>query len=320
MLRLGGAGAVMPFAARAQRSAMPVVGYLSNGSREAFAPYVDAFLGGLREVGFDDGRNVAVEFRWLEGQFHRAPAAIADLIDRMPGVLVMSEVGLRVLPAGTTTPIVALFAADPVKYGNVASFNRPGGSVTGVQMFTYELGTKRLQLLREIVPNAAVIAVMANPANPVRAAGDDVAAVIVSARAAGQRIEILNASTPAEIDAAFAGMAEKRVGGLLVMGDPFFNNRREQIIGLAARHAIPALYEWRQFTEIGGLASYGASFTDTQRQMGRHAGTVLKGAKPAELPIVQTVKVELVVNLKTARTLGIDVPQSLSGRADEVIE
>lgn len=320
MLRLGGAGAVTPFVARAQRSAMPVVGYLSNGSRAAFAPYVDAFLGGLREAGFDDGRNVAVEFRWLEGQFQRAPAAIAALIDRQPSVLVMSEAALRVIPAGLATPIVVLFAADPVKYRNVASYSRPGGSVTGVQMFTYELGTKRLQLLREIVPDAAVITILANPANPTPAAKDDLGSVVGFARVSGQRIEILDASTPAEIDAAFAGMAEKRVGGLLVMGDPFFNNRREQIIRHAAQHAIPALYEWRQFTEIGGLASYGASFTDTQHQMGRHAGAILKGAMPAELPIVQTVKVELVINMKTARTLGIDVPQSLSGRADEVIE
>lgn len=307
-------------AARAQSRARPVVGYLSNGSRDAFAPFVDAFLGGLREAGFDDGRNVAIEFRWVGGQFSRTQALIAELIALRPDILVMSESALRVLPAGLTIPIVALFAADPVKYGNVASYNRPGGNVTGVQMYTYELGTKRLQLLREIVPGAAVITVLANSANPIPAAKDDLAAVVASARAAGQPIEMLGASTPAEIDAAFATMAERRAAGLLVMGDPFFNSRREQIIGLAARHAIPALYEWRQFTEIGGLASYGASFTDTQRQMGRHVGTVLKGANPAELPIVQTVTVELVINMKTARTLGIDIPQTLSGRADEVIE
>ncbi|MBL8699867.1 MAG: ABC transporter substrate-binding protein [Alphaproteobacteria bacterium] len=320
MLRLGGAGAVGPFTARAQRTAMPVVGYLSNGSRDAFAPYVGAFLGGLREAGFDDGRNVAIEYRWIGGQFSRVSALVAELIDRKPDVLVMSEAALRVVPAGLTIPIVALFAADPVKYSNVASYSRPGGGVTGVQMFTYELGTKRLQLLREIVPSPAAITVLANPANPVPAAKDDLGSVVEFARAAGQRIEILGASTPAEIDAAFAVMAERRAAGLLVMGDPFFNSRREQIIGLAARHAIPALYEWRQFTEVGGFVSYGASFTDTQHQMGRHAGAILKGAKPAELPIVQTVKVELIINMKTARTLGIEIPQSLSGRADEVIE
>lgn len=316
----GGAAAVPSISAHAQPRATPVVGYLSSGSKEAFAPYVDAFLGGLREAGFDDGRNVAVEFRWIEGRFERSAALIAELIDRKPSVLVVAETSLRALPAGTTIPIVALFAADPVKYGHVASYNRPGSNTTGVQMFTFELGTKRLQLLREIVPNASGIAVLANPANPSPAARDDLAAVVEYARAVGQRTEILGANNEAEIDAAFAVMAEKRMGGLLVMGGPFFNNRREQIVALAARHAIPALYEWRQFTEIGGLASYGASFTDTQRQMGLHVGAILKGAKPAELPIVQTVKVELVLNQKAAHALNLAFPQSLLGRAEEVLE
>jgi len=317
---LGGAAAAVPLAARAQQRAIPVVGYLSSGSREAFAPYVDAFIGGLRDSGFVDGRNVVVEFRWVEGRFERAPALVAELMDRNPSVIVVSENALRALPAGTTVPVVVLFPADPVRYGHVASFNRPGANISGVQMFSFELGAKRLQLLRELVPNAALIAVLVNPAYPAQSARDDLAAVVETARAVGQRIEILDAGAPVEIDAAFAVMAEKRAAGLLVMADPIFNNRREQIVALAARHAIPALYEWRQFTEIGGLASYGASFTDTQRQMGRHAGAILRGAKPAELPIVQTVKVELVLNQKTANALGLTMPQSLTGRADEVIE
>ncbi len=318
---LGGAAAVSPIVARAQLRAMPVVGYVSNGSREAFAPYVAAFVGGLSEAGYVEGRNVAIEYRWAEGRSERRPALIAELVGRPVSVLVISGGAVNAARSATTTlPIVVLFGADPVRDGYVASFNRPGGNITGASMFTYELGPKRLEVLRELVPNAAVIAVLANPTNPGSEPKSDLTSVEVAARAVGQRIEILRASNDDELDAAFTAMAELRAGGLLVMADPFFNNRRERIVALAARHAIPAIYEWREFAEAGGLMSYGSSFTDGQRQIGRYVGAILKGAKPAELPVVQNVKVELVVNLNTAKNLGFTIPQSLTGRADEVIE
>ncbi len=295
--------------------------YVSPGSRDAFAPYVAAFLSGLGETGHVEGRNVAIEFRWAEGRFDRLPALVTDLVDRQVSVLVTTSRAVNAARAATTTiPIVVLFGADPVRDGYVASFNRPGGNITGASMFTYELGPKRLEVLRELVPNAAVIAVLANPTNPGSEPKADLASVEDAARAVGQRLEIVSASNDGDIDAAFATMAERRVGGLVVMAGPFFNLRRERIVALASRHAIPAIYEWREFTEAGGLMSYGSSFTDAQRQVGRHVGAILKGANPAVLPVVQNVKVELVVNLRTAKTLGITIPQSLSGRADEVIE
>ena len=318
---LGGIAAASPLAARAQQPAIPVVGYVSNGSRDAFAPYVAAFVGGLSDAGFVEGRNVAIEYRWVEGRFERRTAFIAELVGRPVSVLVISAGAMSAARAATTTiPIVALFSADPVKDGIVASFNRPGGNITGASTFGFELGPKRLELLREIVPSAAVIAILINPATPGPGPQADLDSVAAAARAVGQRIEIFNASSDGELDAAFAALAERRVGGLLVMADPFFNNRRERIVALAARHAIPAIYEWREFAEAGGLMSYGSSLTDAQRQIGRYVGAILKGAKPAELPVVQNVKVELVVNLITAKALGLTIPQTLTGRADEVIE
>ncbi len=318
---LGGIAAASPFAARAQQRAMPVVGYVSNGSRDAFAPYVAAFVGGLSDAGYVEGRNVAIEYRGVEGRFERRPAFIAELVDRPVTVLVVSGSGANEARVATTTiPIVAQFSSDPVKSGYVASFNRPGGNITGASQFTNDLGPKRLELLREIVPSAAVIAVLSNLANPGPDPSASLDAVVAAARALRQRIEIVNAGSDGEIDAAFAVMAERQVGGLVVLPNAFFNGRREKLVALAARHAIPAIYEWREFAEAGGLMSYGSSFTDAQRQIGRYVGTILKGAKPAELPVVQNVKVELVVNLITAKALGLTIPQSLTGRADEVIE
>ncbi len=318
---VGGAVVAVPLAASAQLRAMPVVGYVSNGSREAFAPYVAAFIGGLAETGYIEGQNVAVEYRWVEGRFDRRPALIAELVGRPVNVLVVSGSGVNEARAATTTiPVVAQFSSDPVKSGYVASFNRPGGNITGASQFTNELGPKRLELLREIVPGAAVIAVLSNPENPGPDPGATLNAVVAAGRAVGQRIEIVTAGSDGEIDAAFAVMGERQVGGLVVLPNAFFNSRREKIVALAAHHAIPAIYEWREFADAGGLMSYGTSFTDAQRQVGRYVGAILKGAKPAELPVVQNVKIELVVNLKTARTLGLTIPQSLFGRADEVIE
>jgi ABC-type uncharacterized transport system substrate-binding protein len=315
-----GAAATWPIAARAQQPAMPVIGFLNGQSPDRFAPYVAAFRQGLNETGFIEGENVAIEFRWANGRLDQLPALAAELVDRRVNVIIASGgTPLAAKAATATIPIVALSGGDPVRAGLVASFNRPGGNVTAVAMFAYSLGPKRLELLREI-PKAKAIAVLVNPSNPDPESKFDTQAVEAAARAVGQQINILNASSEHDIDAAFVTLVQRGDDALLVMSDPFFNSQREQLVALAARHMIPAIYEWREFATAGGLMSYGSSITDAYRQLGVYAGKILKGEKPADLPVMQAVKVELIINLKTAKALGITFTLSLLGRADEAIE
>jgi ABC-type uncharacterized transport system substrate-binding protein len=318
---LGGAAAAWPLAGRAQQQTMPVIGFLASysASGDAAAQNAAAFRRVLSEIGYVEGRNVMIDYRYGEGNYDRLPELAAELVRRQVNVLVAAGgSGLEAKAATTTIPIVAMIGGDPVSSGHVASLNRPGGNLTGVALFAYSLGPKRLEVLRELIPNAKLIAVLANPANV--PALSDTRAVEAAAGAAGQHIAVLTATSESEFEPAFAAMVQQRADALLVMADPYFNNRREQLVALAARHAIPAIYEWREFATSGGLMSYGSSLADAWRQMGIYVGRVLKGEKPADLPIMQAVKVELVINLKTAKALGLTFPITLLGRADEVIE
>jgi putative ABC transport system substrate-binding protein len=318
---LGGSAAVWPLATRAQQPALPVIGFLASysASADAAAQNVAAFRQGLSEAGYVEGRNVMIEYRYGEGNYDRLPELAAELVRRQVNVLVAGGgSGLVAKAATTTIPIVTAIGGDPVLSGHVASLNRPGGNLTGVALFAYSLGPKRLEVLRELIPNAKLIVVLANPANI--QALSDTRDVEAAARAAGQHIAVLTATNERDFEPVFATIAQQRADALLVMADPYFNNRREQLIALAARHAIPAIYEWREFATSGGLMSYGSSLVDSWRQMGIYAGRILKGEKPADLPVMQAVKVELVINLKTAKTLGLTFPITLLGRADEVIE
>ena len=318
---LGGATATWPIAVRAQQPAMPVIGFFSLGSPGAFADQLPAFRTGLKEEGFEEGRNVAFEFRWLGTGYDRARAAAAELVTRRVDIIVATTSAVSVAKAATTTiPIVAVFGGDPVKAGFVASLNRPGGNVTGVGLFAFSLGPKRFELLRELVPSAQLIAVLVNPSQPDPEARNDANEVAAAARAVGQQISMLNASSESDIDSAFAAIVQQGAGALLVMADPTFNDHRQQIVALAAHHAIPAIYEWRQIAQAGGLMSYGSSLADAIRHLGTYVGRVLKGTKPIDLPVMQAVKIELVINLKTAKALGLTFPITLLGRADEVIE
>jgi putative tryptophan/tyrosine transport system substrate-binding protein len=317
---LGGAAAAWPLAARAQQPAMPVIGYFAAGSPERFADRIAAFREGLRKTGFVEGRNVAIEQRWSDAGFDSMPALAAELVAHKVDVLVTSNVPTIAKAATTSIPIVSLFPSDPVRSGLVASLNRPGGNLTGVAIFAFSLGPKRFELLRETVPSAKLMAVLANPKQLDPGSQADLADVEAAARALGQRIAIFNASTVADFEPTFAAMAAQGTDALLVMGDPFFNNNRERLIALAARLAIPAIWEWREMALAGGLMSYGTSLTDAFRLLGDYAGQVLKGAKPADLPVQQAVKIELVLNMKTAKALGVTFPITLLGRANEVIE
>jgi putative tryptophan/tyrosine transport system substrate-binding protein len=319
---LGGAAA-WPVAARAQQQTLPVVGYLTLASREwstiAEAPY----LKGLREAGYIAGQNVSIEYRYADWQEDRLPGLVGDLVRREPAVLmsVGGDATLRAIKAATTTiPIVCVFGDDPVKSGHVAALNRPGGNITGVVMFSRSLGVKRLELLREVVTNAKPIAVLFHPSDADEESRTDLNNVQSAARAVGQDLFLEGAAGEHEIEVAFASMARAGAGALLVMADPFFASKRQQLVNLATRYAIPAIYEWREFSVDGGLMSYGTSLADARRQVGVYAGKILSGAKPADLPVMQAVKVELVLNLKTAKSLGLTIPLSLLGRADEVIE
>ncbi len=318
---LGGAAAAWPLAARAQQPAMPVIGFLHPASADAIANRLRVFRRGLKEAGFVEGENVTVDYRWAEGQLDRLPALAAELVRRRVAVIVApaaNEVGLAAKAATTTIPIVFAVSEDPVKLGLVASLARPGGNVTGVNFFNAELNAKRLELLRELIPHAKRIGLLINP--DVISGAVAVRDVEAAAPAMGLQTQVVNASTSGEIDAAFATFARERPDALFVTGNPLFNSRRLQLALLAARHAIPASYASRDYPEDGGLMSYGTNVADAYRQVGIYAGRILKGAKPADLPVVQATKFELVINHKTASMLGLTVPPTLLARADEVIE
>jgi putative ABC transport system substrate-binding protein len=315
---LSGAAAAWPLAARAQQSAMPVVGFLNTLGQNDRPNLPAAFRRGLGETGYVDGRNVAIEYRFAENQHDRLPALAADLVGRKAAVIAATGGGASVLAAMAATktiPIVFTTGGDPVQEGYVASLNRPGGNVTGVSMFSTFLASKALGLLHELVPNAALIALLANPKLPESARMPSDAQE--AARTLGQQLLVLHASTPSEIDAAFATMRQRRAGALLVGGDPFFSSRRQQIVALAARDAIPAMYINREFVEEGGLISYGNDTLDNYRRAGVYVGRILNGASPADLPVDQATKFEFVINLKTAKTLALEVPPGLSARAIE---
>jgi putative ABC transport system substrate-binding protein len=317
-----GSAAAWPLGARAQQQpATPVVGFLGTASSGPFAHLVAGFRRGLQETGFVEGRNAAIEYRWAEGQYDRVPALAADLVSRQVAVIVTvgGEASAAAAKAATATiPIVFNTGSDPVKLGLVTSLARPGGNATGVNIFTTELVEKRLGLLRDLVPAATTVAVLSNP--NFAAAVANVRESEAAARAIGKEVVIFNASSDAEIETAFVNIVQARPGAMLVGPDPFFNSRRGLIVALAARHAIPAIYEWREFAEAGGLISYGTSLVGAYRQQGIYAGRILKGEKPADLPVVQLSKFELVINLNTARALGLAIPPGVLAIADEVIE
>ncbi len=318
---LGGAAAAWPLAARGQQLAMPVIGYLHSASPGPFVNLVAAFRRGVSEAGFVEGQNVAIEYRWAEGQVDRLPALAAELVRRRVGVLVTAGgelVALAAKAATSTIPVVFSIGGDPVKAGLVASFNRPGGNMTGLTLFTESLEAKRIGLLRELVPKARAIAVMIDPNIP--GSEDQTKEAQGALAQIGVRSVVLAVNSEKDLDPAFATMARERVDGLVVSSSPYFNNRRVELSVLAARHQMPAIFEFREFADAGGLMSYGASLTDGYRQVGAYAGRILKGERPADLPVVQPTRFELVINLRTAKVLGLEVPPMLLARADEVVE
>ena len=317
---LGGAAA-WPLAARAQQPAMPVIGFLNPTSPDPNVDLLRAFRQGLKETGYVEGENVAIEYRWAENQIDRMPALAAELVRKQ--VAVIATTGATVAASAakavtTTIPIVFLTGADPVESGLVASLARPGGNLTGINLLTIDLTAKRLELLRELVPAATRVAVLANPAGPAPEAM--LRDVETAARAMGLQVQVLNAGTSPEIDAAFASFVRERPDALFVGPDPFFVSRRVQLVHLASRHAVPAAYTQRDYAVAGGLMSYGSNLMDAFRQVGVYTGRILKGAKPADLPVVQPSKFELVINHQTARMLGLTVPDKLLANADAVIE
>jgi putative ABC transport system substrate-binding protein len=317
---LGGATFAWPLAARAQQPTMPVIGFVNVASANGYAPLLSAFLKGLSETGYVDGRNVAIEYRWAEGRTDRLPAMVTDLVDRQVAVIAATTTpaALAAKAATKTLPIVFTTADDPVQLGLVASLNQPGGNVTGVTQTNLEMAAKRLQILHELAPTVSVVALLVNPGNPVAAA--NIKELHAAARTLGLELHVLNASTERDLDGAFAKLIELRAGGLVIGGDPFFTSRIEQLAALTVRHAVPAIFQYREFTVAGGLLSYGTDATETYRIAGNYTGRVLKGDKPADLPVQQASKVELIINLKVAKALGITIPNTLIGRADEVIE
>jgi putative ABC transport system substrate-binding protein len=317
---LGGAAVAWPLAAKAQQPTMPVIGFLHSASPEQYSSVVAAFRNGLLDEGFIDGRNVTIEFRWAQGRYDRLPALAAELVQR--GVVVIAagstDAALAAKRATTTIPIVFNSGADPVKLGLVASLNRPGGNTTGVTFLTNELVPKRVEALHELLPKAAMIGFLVNPS--ISTSEVDTKVMQETASAFGMKLVIENCATEPDFDPAFARLIQQRVEALVVEPDPFFNSKAAKLVALAAHNALPTIYQLRDYVAAGGLMSYGTSLTDAYRLVGVYTGRILKGANPAELPVQQSVKVELVINLKTAKALGLTVPTGLLVRADEVIE
>jgi putative ABC transport system substrate-binding protein len=318
---LGGAAAAWPVAARGQRASIPVIGLVGSGTAESNSALLDAFRKGLRTTSYADGQNVKVEYRWAAGNYAQVPALISDLLRLSVNVIVVFDntaIAVAAKEATKTTPVVFAIGTDPIKFGLVSSLSRPEANITGVTALTVGLGVKRLQVLRELLPNASRLGLLVNPKNP--ATESESGDVVSAGKASHTEISILNASTPSEIDAAFASAAEQRVAGLLIQSEPFLSSQRNQVAALAVKHSIPTIDAYREFVEAGGLMSYGASQSETRRVAGIYAGRILKGEKPADLPVQQSTKIELLINLKIAEALGLTVPTSLLVRADEVIE
>jgi len=317
---VGGAAATWPLATRAQQAALPVIGFLGTRASGDDPQLLAAFRSGLKEAGYVEGQNVAIEYRFAENQYDRLPTLAADLVRRPVDVIFGNGRAAQAAKEITATiPIVFTVGFDPVETGLVASMSRPGGNVTGVSILDVELGPKRLELLHELVPAATVLAVLVNPADPARAETTS-QELEAAAHTLGLQLHVLHASTDRDFDTAFARLIELRAGGLVIGGEPFFNSRSEQLAALTVRHGVPAIYQLRAFAAAGGLVSYGADLAYSYQQAGNYAGRILGGAKPADLPVQRASKVEMIINLKTARMLGLTVPQSVLGRADEVIE
>jgi putative ABC transport system substrate-binding protein len=319
-ITLVGGAAAWPVAARAQQPAIPVIGYLESKVAAASSHQVEAFRKGLAEAGFVEGRNVAIEFRWAEDHYDRLPELAADLVRGRVATIVANSISAPIAKAATSTiPIVFTTGADPVALGLVASLSRPGGNITGVTSLGVELGAKQLEVLSELVPTATVVALLVNPTNPIQA-DTLVRELQAAARIRGVDLPVLHASTESDLDMVFETLPRLRANALLVGADSFFNSRTQQFAALAVRHAVPTMYPYREYVMAGGLVSYGDSLSDVWRLAGMYTGRILKGEKPADLPVQQVTKVELILNLKTANALGITVPITLLGRADEVIE
>jgi putative tryptophan/tyrosine transport system substrate-binding protein len=320
MTALGGAAVVWPLAARAQQPTMPVIGFLHARAPEDSKPQVAAFRRGLSESGYTEGQNVTVEYRWGRGQYDQLPAMAAELVRRPVALLVAGSepAALAAKAATSTIPIVFSVGTDPVKLGLVTSFNHPGGNATGMQMFTTMLEAKRLGLLHELVPRAQTLGILLNP--NFTTAQKQLVDLQEAAKLIGLRLQVFRASNGAEIEAAYEAIARERIPAVMVAADVFFDTRRDQLIALAARHAVPVMYQFREYAAAGGLMSHGIDLPDNYRQAGIYAGRILKGEKPADLPVMQSTKFEFVINLKTPKALGLDVPPSLLAIADEVIE
>ncbi len=321
MALLGSLAVAWPGIARAQQSTTPVIGFLHTASADSYGRFVAAYRQGLDETGYIEGQNVAIEYRWAEGHYERLPALAADLVKRQVAVLTATGGNVSALAAKAATsiiPIVFISGLDPVKLGLVASLNRPGGNATGVYLFTSAIESKKLELLSEVVPKAATIAVLLNPHNPQSETikKDDQAA----ARGLDRQLFFVNASNEGNLEPAFTRVAQHSAGGIVVASDPFFFSHHKQIVALAARHAIPAIYEWRDFAVAGGLMSYGTDLADSYRLSGIYTGRILKGAKPDNLPVQQPTTFELVINLTTAKALGLTIPASFLSLADELVE